>query len=148
MTRILFICHGNICRSTMAEFVLKDLVRKAGRENDFFIDSKATSTEEIGNPPHPGTVRKMHQVGIPMKPHRASQMKKSDYEDFDLILGMDSWNIRNILKITGGDSEGKVHMLLDYTNHPRDIADPWYTHNFDETYNDVLEGCEALLNAL
>ena len=148
MTRILFICHGNICRSTMAEFVLKDLVRKAGRENDFFIDSKATSTEEIGNPPHPGTVRKMQQVGIPMNPHRASQMKKSDYEDFDLILGMDSWNIRNILKITGGDSEGKVHMLLVYTNHPRDIADPWYTHNFDETYNDVLEGCEALLNAL
>ena len=148
MTRILFICHGNICRSTMAEFVLKDLVRKSGRENDFFIDSKATSTEEIGNPPHPGTVRKMHQVGIPMNPHRASQMKKSDYEDFDLILGMDSWNIRNIFKITGGDSEGKVHMLLDYTNHPRDIADPWYTHNFDETYNDVLEGCEALLNAL
>lgn len=148
MTRILFICHGNICRSTMAEFVMKDLVRKSGRENDFFIDSKATSTEEIGNPPHPGTVRKMHQVGIPMNPHRASQMKKSDYEDFDLILGMDSWNIRNIFKITGGDSEGKVHMLLDYTNHPRDIADPWYTHNFDETYNDVLEGCEALLNAL
>nr|WP_318715858.1 low molecular weight protein-tyrosine-phosphatase [uncultured Treponema sp.] len=148
MTRILFICHGNICRSTMAEFVMKDLVRKSGRENDFFIDSKATSTEEIGNPPHPVTVRKMHQVGIPMNPHRASQMKKSDYEDFDLILGMDSWNIRNILKITGGDSEGKVHMLLDYTNHPRDIADPWYTHNFDETYNDVLEGCEALLNAL
>ncbi|WP_318692555.1 low molecular weight protein-tyrosine-phosphatase [Treponema sp.] len=148
MTRILFICHGNICRSTMAEFVMKDLVRKSGRENDFFIDSKATSTEEIGNPPHPGTVRKMQQVGIPMNPHRASQMKKSDYEDFDLILGMDSWNIRNILKITGGDSEGKVHMLLDYTNHPRDIADPWYTHNFDETYNDVLEGCEALLNAL
>ena len=148
MTRILFICHGNICRSTMAEFVMKDLVRKSGRENDFFIDSKATSTEEIGNPPHPGTVRKMHQVGIPMNPHRASQMKKSDYEDFDLILGMDSWNIRNIFKTTGGDSEGKVHMLLDYTNHPRDIADPWYTHNFDETYNDVLEGCEALLNAL
>lgn len=148
MTRILFICHGNICRSTMAEFVMKDLVRKSGRENDFFIDSKATSTEEIGNPPHPGTVRKMHQVGIPMNPHRASQMKKSDYEDFDLILGMDSWNIRNILKITGGDSEVKVHMLLDYTNHPRDIADPWYTHNFDETYNDVLEGCETLLNAL
>ncbi|MDO4505330.1 MAG: low molecular weight protein-tyrosine-phosphatase [Spirochaetales bacterium] len=148
MTRILFICHGNICRSTMAEFVMKDLVRKAGRENEFFIDSKATSTEEIGNPPHYGTVSKMRQVGIPMNPHRASQMKKSDYDEFDLILGMDGWNIRNILKITGGDSEGKVHMLLDYTSHPRDIADPWYTHNFDETYNDVLEGCEALLESL
>ncbi|MBQ0039460.1 MAG: low molecular weight phosphotyrosine protein phosphatase [Treponema sp.] len=148
MNRILFICHGNICRSTMAEFVMKDLVAKSGRQAEFFIDSKATSTEEIGNPPHPGTVSKMRQVGIPMNPHRASQMKKSDYDDFDLIIGMDSWNIRNILKITGGDSEGKVHMLLDYTSHPRDIADPWYTHNFDETYNDVLEGCEALLETL
>lgn len=127
---------------------MKDLVAKSGRQAEFFIDSKATSTEEIGNPPHPGTVSKMRQVGIPMNPHRASQMKKSDYDDFDLIIGMDSWNIRNILKITGGDSEGKVHMLLDYTSHPRDIADPWYTHNFDETYNDVLEGCEALLETL
>lgn len=132
----------------MAEFVMKDLVRKSGRQSEFFIDSKATSTEEIGNPPHPGTVRKMQQTGIPMNPHRASQMKKSDYDDFDLIIGMDSWNIRNILKITGGDDEGKVHMLLDYTSHPRDIADPWYTHNFDETYSDVMEGCEALLESL
>ena len=107
----------------MAEFVMKHLVKKAGRDGDFFIDSKATSTEEIGNPPHPGTLRKMQQVGIPVCSHRASQLKKSDYDDFDFILGMDSWNIRNILRITGGDPENKVHMLLDYTDHPRDIAD-------------------------
>ena len=132
----------------MAEFVMKHLVKKAGRDGDFFIDSKATSTEEIGNPPHPGTLRKMQRVGIPVCSHRASQLKKSDYDDFDFILGMDSWNIRNILRITGGDPENKVHMLLDYTDHPRDIADPWYTHNFDETYNDVLEGCEALLDSV
>ena len=132
----------------MAEFVMKHLVKKAGRDGDFFIDSKATSTEEIGNPPHPGTLRKMQQVGISVCSHRASQLKKSDYDDFDFILGMDSWNIRNILRITGGDPENKVHMLLDYTDHPRDIADPWYTHNFDETYNDVLEGCEALLDSV
>ncbi|MCI5828853.1 MAG: low molecular weight protein-tyrosine-phosphatase [Treponema sp.] len=145
MTRILFICHGNICRSTMAEFVMKDLVRKAGREKEFFIDSKATSTEEIGNPPHPGTVRKMHQMNIKINEHRASQMTKKDYDNFDLIIGMDSWNLKNILRIIGQDTENKVHLLLDYTAHPRDIADPWYTHNFDETYNDVAEGCEALL---
>lgn len=137
MIKILFICHGNICRSTMAEFVMKNLVRKAGRENDFFIDSKATSTEEIGNPPHIGTISKMQQVGIPINPHKASQIKKIDYEKFDLIIGMDSWNIRNILRIVGNDTEGKVKMLLDWTNHPRDIADPWYTHNFDETYNEI-----------
>ena len=114
MTRILFICHGNICRSTMAEFVMKDLVRKAGREKEFFIDSKATSTEEIGNPPHPETVRKMHQMNIKINEHRASQMTKKDYDNFDLIIGMDSWNLKNILRIIGQDTENKVHLLLDY----------------------------------
>ena len=132
----------------MAEFVMKHLVKKAGRDGDFFIDSKATSTEEIGNPPHPGTLRKMQQVGIPVCSHRASQLKKSDYDDFDFILGMDSWNIRNILRITGGDPENKVHMLLDYTDHPRDIADPWYTGNFEITYNDIIEGCNCFLNKI
>ena len=145
MIKVLFICHGNICRSPMGEFVLKDLVKKAGLETHFHIESAATSTEEIGNPPHPGTVNKLRRVGVSVVPHRAVQMTRADYEKYDLILGMDSWNIRNILRITGGDPAGKVRRLLDGTPHPRDIADPWYTGNFDETYEDVLEGCTALL---
>ncbi len=132
----------------MAEFVMKDLVKKAGFENEFIIDSKATSTEELGNPPHPGTVKKLKQVGVPVLKHFAIQMKKSDYDNYDLIIGMDSWNLRNIQKICGPDKQNKVFLLLDFTNRPGDIADPWWTHNFDETYNDVLEGCEALLNKL
>lgn len=148
MTRILFICHGNICRSTMAEFVMKDLVKKAGLEEQVYVESKATSTEEIGNPPHPGTVRKLRQVGVPVLEHRACQMRKSDYQNFDYIIGMDRWNYRNILAITGGDPDQKVSLLLDFTLRPGDIADPWYTHNFDETYDDVLEGCQALLEKI
>lgn len=127
---------------------MKYLVKKSGLENSIYIESKATSTEEIGNPPHYGTVSKLRQVGIPVLEHRASQMKKSDYEKFDYIIGMDRWNYRNIISITGGDPAEKVSLLLDFTNRPGDIADPWYTHNFDETYNDVLEGCQALLNKI
>ncbi|MCQ2610985.1 MAG: low molecular weight phosphotyrosine protein phosphatase [Treponema sp.] len=148
MTRILFICHGNICRSTMAEFVMKYLVSKEGFDKDFYIESKATSTEEIGNPPHRGTVQKLRQVGIPVLPHSANQIKKSDYEEFDFIIGMDEWNITNILRITGGDPQYKVCKLLDFTQRGGDIADPWYTGNFDETYDDVLEGCTGLLDRL
>ncbi len=148
MTRILFICHGNICRSTMAEFVMKHLVKEAGMEDDFFIDSKATSTEEIGNPPHHGTVRKLNQVGIPVLRHRASQIRKGDYDSFDMIVGMDDWNITNIMRITGGDPEGKVFRLLDFTERGGEIADPWYTGNFDETFTDVMEGCTALLEKI
>ena len=148
MQRVLFICHGNICRSTMAESVFTELVRRAGRETEFIIDSAATSTEEIGNPPHHGTVNKLRQERIPVLKHRATQMTKQDYEEYDYIIGMDAWNLRNMNRITGGDPDGKIHLLLDYSKHPRDIADPWYTGNFDETYRDVVEGCEAFMKYL
>lgn len=132
----------------MAEFVMKHLVKKAGREGEFRIDSKATSTEELGNGPHPGTVRKLCQQGIPVLLHRASKMERRDYEAYDYIIGMDSQNARNIERIAGGDSQHKIHLLLDFTSRPGEIADPWYTHNFDETYNDILEGCKGLLQKL
>ncbi len=148
MTKILFICHGNICRSTMAEFVMKHLVKKANLEKYFLIDSKATSTEELGNPPHPGTLRKLKQEGIPVYGHLSSQIQKSDYEKYDFIIGMDSMNIKNIYRILGPDLKNKVYLLLDFTENTRDIADPWYTHNFDSTYDDVLKGCEGLLAKL
>ena len=145
MIRVLFICHGNICRSTMAQFVFQDMVNKRGLSDQFTIDSKATSTEELGNPPHRGTVRKLSQVGVPVLPHRASQLSRSDYDKFDYIIGMDTWNIRNMNRIVGADPDYKIHKLLEYTNRGGDIADPWYTGNFDETYRDVSEGCEGLL---
>lgn len=148
MIKILFICHGNICRSTMAQFIFQDMVNRRGLADQFYIDSKATSTEELGNGPHYGTVRKLKEVGVPVLSHRASQIRRRDYDEFDYIIGMDSWNYRNMLRILGGDSEGKVSLLLDFTDHPRDIADPWYSGNFDATYEDVVEGCEALLQQL
>lgn len=148
MIKVLFICHGNICRSPMAEFVFRDMVRKRGEERKFHIDSAATSNEEIGNPVHYGTRRKLREVGVPMIDHRAWQLRSSDYGDYDLILGMDSANIRNILRRTGGDPEGKVRRLLDFSERPRDIADPWYTGDFDTTYDDIVEGCTALLDAI
>lgn len=147
MIKILFICHGNICRSTMAEYVMKDLVNKSGLSSSFYIDSAATSREEIGNPVHHGTRRKLKEVGIPCGDHRARQMRASEYDEFDYIIGMDSWNIRNINRIIrNNDPEAKVAKLLDFTERKgADIADPWYTGNFDVTYADVKEGCEALL---
>lgn len=148
MIKILFICHGNICRSTMAQFVLQDMVNKRGLAEQFYIDSKATSTEELGNPPHRGTVRKMNEMGIPMVPHRASQVRFSDYNKFDYIIGMDTWNMRNLNRMLKGDPDGKVYKLLSFHSDGRDIADPWYTGNFDETYRDVCEGCEGLLQFL
>lgn len=150
MIKILFICHGNICRSTMSQSVFQHMADQAGLSNEFYIDSAATSREEIGNPPHQGTQRKLRQVGIPCVPHRARQMQKGEYEEFDYIIGMDSWNIRNINRIIGnGDPQGKVHKLLDFTERKgEDIADPWYTGNFDETYADVDQGCRALLTYL
>lgn len=148
MIKILFVCHGNICRSTMAQFIFQDMVNRRGLAENFYIDSKATSTEELGNGPHYGTVRKLKEVGVPVLSHRASQIRRRDYDEFDYIIGMDSWNYRNMLRILGGDSEGKVSLLLDFTDHPRDIADPWYSGNFDATYEDVVEGCEALLQQL
>lgn len=148
MIKILFVCHGNICRSPMAEFVLQDMVNRRGLAEQFTIDSMATSTEELGNPPHRGTVRKMHEMNIPMKPHRARQISFRDYGDYDYIIGMDTWNIRNLHRMLRGDPEGKVYKLLAFGGDGRDIADPWYTGNFDETYEDVVEGCEGLLDYL
>ena len=148
MTKILFICHGNICRSTMAQSVLTYLVKQRDLESHFEIDSAATSREEIGNSPHYGTVSKLRQVGIPVIPHRARQMTKTDYEYYDYLIGMDTANIRNMNRIAGGDPDGKIYKLPAFADSGRDIADPWYTGNFDETYNDVLEGCEAFIDYL
>jgi protein-tyrosine phosphatase len=132
----------------MAEFVMKDLVSKAGRTDEFYIESAATSTEEIGNEVYPPARRKLAEHGIGCKGKRARQMTSADYHRFDLLIGMDSWNIRNMQRICGGDPEDKIHMLLDYTSRPGDVADPWYTDNFDATWRDVLEGCQQLLATL
>ncbi len=148
MVKILFVCHGNICRSPMAEFVMKDMVKKRGIEDEFFIASAATSTEEIGNGVHFGTRNKLKTYGISTEGKCAIQIKKSDYEKYDYIIGMDSYNIRNMRRIFPEDSENKIHLLLDFSDSPRDIADPWYTGNFDETYDDVFEGCTALLDKI
>ena len=145
MTKILFICLGNICRSPMAEFVMKDLVEKAGLADEFQIDSAATCRDEIGNPVYPPARRKLAEHGISCEGHAARQLTAQDYEEYDLLIGMDRANLQNMRRICGGDPDGKIHLLLDYTGHPRDVADPWYTGNFDETYDDVLEGCEAFL---
>ena len=178
--RVLFICHGNICRSTMAESVMTYLVKQAGLEKEFYINSAATSREEIGNLPHYGTVSRLKQAGIPVVPHRAIQMTAKDYDDYDYLIGMDSENIRNMNRIAGGDPQGKIYKLLsfaDYSdlsnvehknnNEPlhtfpnnkspisnnkplkvRDVADPWYTGNFDATFDDVYAGCKGMLEFL
>ena len=144
MKRILFVCHGNICRSPMAEFVMKDLVCKAGLEDKIYIESAATSTEEIGNEVYPPARRKLAEHGISCKGKTARQMTRGDYDRFDLIVGMDGWNLRNMERICGGDPEDKIHLLMDYTDRPGEVADPWYTGNFDATWRDVAEGCEGL----
>ncbi len=148
MYRIVFICHGNICRSPMAEFVLKDMVKKLGISEDFFIESRATSTEEIGNPVHRGTVRKLSEFGISTAGKTAVQLRKPDYEKYDFLICMDTANVRNTMRIIGSDKEEKVSKLLSFAGEGGDIADPWYTGNFDESYNDVLRGCRALLKKL
>ena len=148
INRILFVCHGNICRSPMAEFVMKQLVDEADLADKFYIYSKATSTEELGNPPYPPARRKMQEMGIRMTPHQASQITRDDYAEYDYIIGMDSNNIRNMLRIFGSDPDGKIHKLREYTAHPGDIADPWYTDDFDTTYDQILEGCKGLLKAI
>lgn len=147
-TRILFVCHGNICRSTMAQFVMEELARRAGREGEFVIDSAATSSEELGNPTHRGTVRKLREEGIPVGEHRARRLRSEEYESWDHIVYMDAENAWGISRILGGDPDGKVSRLLDWTSRPGDVADPWYTGDFDATYRDVLAGCRALLEAL
>lgn len=148
MIKVLFICHGNICRSTMSQSIFTYMVKERGLEDLFLIDSCATSREEIGNPPHRGTVRKLKEMNIPLVPHRARQITWNDYQEFDYIIGMDTWNIRNLNRMLKGDPDGKVYKLLSFAGSERDIADPWYTGNFDETYNDVTEGCLAFLEYL
>ena len=146
MVKILFICHGNICRSPMAEFVMKDMVKKAGREGDFQIASAATSTEEIGNGVYPPARRKLAEHGIGCDGHASRQLTKRDYDAYDLLIGMDQANIRNMHRICGGDPAGKIHRLLDFTHRPGDVADPWYTGDFEATWRDVNEGCRELLD--
>ena len=149
MIKVLFICHGNICRSPMAEFLLKDIVNKRGLADAFEIASAATSREEIGNPVHYGTRNKLAQFGISVAGKHAVQVTKRDYEHYDLLLVMDSNNIRNLRRVIGEDTQNKVHLLLDYTERKGEsIADPWYTGDFDVTYNDIMEGLAGLLEQL
>ncbi len=183
MTKILFVCHGNICRSPMAEFIMKDLVRKAGLESQFHIASAATSTEEIGNPVYPPALRKLAEHGIGCAGKTARQLTRADYDQYDLLIGMDRANLRNMRRICGGDPDGKIHLLMEFAGRHRkgaprgpggagcagrgersafspqveteesglcfdDVADPWYTGDFEATWRDVLEGCEGLLQAI
>ena len=146
MIRVMFVCHGNICRSTMAQCVLSDMVQKKKIEDKFVIESSATSTEEIGNPIHRGTVNKLNEVGIKVLNHRAVQLKKSDLEKYDYFIAMDSANVRSMKRILGDNAN--IHLLLEYAGLNRDIADPWYTGNFDKTYEDVVLGLERFLKYL
>ena len=149
MVKILFVCHGNICRSPMGEFILKDLAAKAGLADRFHIESAATSTEEIGNPVYPPARRKLAQHGIDCAGKTARQLTAADYGRFDLLLGMDRANIHNMTRICGGDPQGKIHLLMEYAGHPgREVADPWYTGDFDAAWDDVLAGCQGLLRKI
>ena len=145
MIKVMFVCHGNICRSPMAEFVFRDMVQKEMLSDKIHVASSATSREEIGNSVHYGTRKKLAEFGISTEGKYARQLTKTDYRDYDYIIAMDSQNIRNISRIIGRDTENKVCKLLDFTNRGGDIADPWYTGNFDRTYEDVYEGCNELL---
>ena len=145
MIKVLFVCLGNICRSPMAEFVFKDMVRKKGLENEFYIASAATSSEELGNDIHYGTRNKLSEENIPFEKRAAMQINRLDYTKYDYIIGMEDRNIYNILRIVGNDPEHKISKLLDYSKRPRDIEDPWYTGYFDKTYEDIVEGCTDLL---
>lgn len=148
MIKVLFVCHGNICRSPMAEFYMKDLVQKEGIAEQFSIASAATSTEEIGNGVHPGTKRKLREHGIYCEGKYARQITRADYKEYDYIIGMDTWNMRNMHDTFRGDPEHKCCKLLDFTKRGGDVADPWYTGNFESTWRDVEEGCRALLQHL
>lgn len=149
MIKVLFVCHGNICRSTMAEFVFKDMVKKRGVADKFYIASAATSSEEIGNHIHYGTRNKLNEVGIPFDKNKvATRIVKSDYDKYDYIIGMDYANISNMKKVFGDDEKGKIHRLLEFVGEERDIADPWYTGNFDVTYDDIVRGLEGFLDKL
>ncbi len=146
--RVLFICHGNICRSTMAQSIMTYLAAQAGVSDKFEIESAATSSEEIGNPPHHGTVAKLKKEGIPLIPHRAVRMTLDDYEKYDYIICMDTENVRNVQRLSGGDPDEKVYKLLTFAGSGMDVADPWYTGDFDATYRDVLAGCKGILENL
>ena len=148
MKKILFVCHGNICRSPMAEFVMKDLVKKAGLESQFHISSAATSREEIGNPVYLPARRKLAEHGISCDGHAARQLTNADYERYNLLIGMDRANLRDMYRICGGHFAGKMSLLMDHTARPGNVADPWYTEDFEATWRDVLEGCQGLLNEL
>ncbi len=148
MVKILFICHGNICRSPMAEFVMKDLVDKAGLSGQFFIESAATSAEEIGNPVYPPAKRKLAEHGIFCEGKTARRLRREDCEKYDLLVGMDRENLHAMRRICGGDPAGKLCLLLDFTDTPGEVADPWYTGDFDATWRDVEVGCRGLLKAL
>ena len=143
MVKILFICHGNICRSTMAQSMFQDMVDRNGMSDLFHIDSAATSREEIGSSPHYGTVAKLREMGIPVVPHRARQMTRDDYDEYDYLIGMDSYNISNMKRIAGGDPDRKIFLMLEFAGIDRDVADPWYTGDFDATYDDLDTGLRA-----
>lgn len=152
MTRIMFVCHGNICRSPMAEFIFKDMLKRKHLENGFFVASSATSTEEIwgdiGNPVYPPAKAELAKHGISCEGKRAVQLKKSDYDKYDFFIGMDSMNIRNMYRILGSDPDGKIRKLMEYTDRGGDVADPWYSNRFDVAYRDIYDGCEGLLESL
>lgn len=148
MTKVLFVCHGNICRSPMAEFLMKELVRQAGQAEAFCIASAATSAEELGNPVYPPVRRKLAEHGIDCTGKTARQLTRRDYEDWDLLIGMDEENMAGMRRLFGGDPEGKLHMLLEYAGLHRGVADPWYTRDFDAAWQDVTAGCTALLTRL
>ncbi|MDD6191038.1 MAG: low molecular weight phosphotyrosine protein phosphatase [Firmicutes bacterium] len=145
MIKILFICHGNICRSPMAEFVMKDMAAKAGRTEDFFIESAATSSEELGNPVYPPARKILREHGIDCSGKTARRIVREDYDMYDMLICMDERNMGNMRKVFGSDPEGKIHKLLDFTDRPGDVADPWYTGDFEATWRDVTEGCENIL---
>ena len=149
MIKVLFVCHGNICRSPMAEFVLKDMVKRRGVADQFHIESRATSSEEIwggrGNPVYPPARKILAQHGISCEGKEAQRLTKEDYQNYDYIIGMDSENMRWMKRMLNGDPEGKLSLLMDYTDHPRSVADPWYTGDFNETWRDIMDGCAGLL---
>ncbi len=144
MIRVLFICHGNICRSAAAEYVMKQIVKREGREEDFAIDSAGTSAEELGNPMYPPMRKVLKSAGVGVGDHRARRMRRDDYDNFDLLVGMDSENRYNMNRMWPKDPEGKLRLLMDYTDRPGDVSDPWYTRDFEQAYRDIREGCEAL----
>ena len=152
MKKILFVCHGNICRSPMAEFIFKDMLAKRGLENEFYIASCATSTEEIwngiGNPVYPPAKAELARHGIGCEGKRAVQLQRSDYEKYDLLIGMDNANLRNMHRMLGGDPQRKIHRLMDFTSRGGEVADPWYSDRFDIAFRDIYDGCEGLLKTL